>query len=66
VDWLVVCLVIGLLVVLLEKVGWRWYPDGARQHRALGTFTMALYAMALVTSTLTYLMLYVLYPPRAH
>lgn len=66
IDWIVVCAVIGLLVVLLEKTVWRMLPDGARQHRVLGTFTMVLYAVALVTSTVTYFMLYVLYPPTEH
>ena len=65
-DWIVVSLVIALLVVLIERVGWRFFPDGERRHRALGTFTMLLYAIALVTSTLTYFMLYVIYPPKAH
>ena len=66
IDWFVVCTVIGLLIVFIERVGWRFFPDGERRHRALGTFTMALYATALVTSTLTYFMLYVIYPPKAH
>ena len=66
VDWVIVCIVIGLLVVFIEHLGWRFFPDGERRHRALGTFTMVLFATALVTSTLTYFMLYVIYPPKGH
>ncbi len=66
VDWIIVCIVIGLLVILVEKIGTKFYQDGERPHRALGVFTMILYAIALVTSTLTYVMLYVMYPPQAH
>ncbi len=64
VDWLIVCVVIGALVVLIERVGARYYPDGEGRHRALGTFTMVFYVAALVTSTLTYFMLYVIWPPK--
>ena len=59
-------MVIGLLVILIERIGRRFFPDGERRHRYLGGVTMALYAIALVTSALTYFMLYVLYPPQAH
>lgn len=65
-DWIIVCVVIGLLVILLERLAGRLLPDGARRHRAMGTFTMVLYAIALLTSTLTYVMLYILYPPKLH
>ncbi len=65
-DWIIVCLVIGLLVILLERLAGRLFPDGAKRHRALGTFTMVMYAIALLTSTLTYVMLYILYPPKPH
>jgi uncharacterized membrane protein YozB (DUF420 family) len=66
VDWVIVCVGIGLLVVLVEKLGVKFFRDGQRRHRALGTFTMVLYATALLTSTLTYFMLYVIYPPKGH
>ncbi len=49
--------------LLLEKGVERIIPDGERRHRWIGTFTMVLYATALVTSTATYLMLYVIWPP---
>ena len=50
------------LVVGLEKLIEKWLPDGARRHRVLGRGTMILFALILVTSTATYLMLYVIYP----
>ena len=53
-----------LLVLLLEKGIERLIPDGERRHRIIGTFTMVLYVIALVTSTVTYLMLYVIWPPK--
>lgn len=56
--------VLVLLVLLLEKGIERLIPDGERRHRAIGTFTMVLFVIALVTSSATYLMLYVLWPPK--
>ena len=50
------------LVIYLEKFIERSIPDGARRHRVLGRSTMVIFALILVTSTLTYLMLYVVYP----
>jgi uncharacterized membrane protein YozB (DUF420 family) len=50
------------LVIGLEKLIEKWLPDGARRHRVLGRGTMILFALILVTSTATYLMLYVIYP----
>ena len=64
VDWLIVCVAIGALVVLIERIGAKYYPDGERRHRALGTLTMYVYVAALVTSTATYFMLYVIWPPK--
>ena len=52
------------VVLLVEKGIERWFPDGERRHRAIGTFTMVLYVIALVTSTTTYLLLYLIYPPK--
>lgn len=52
-------------VVGLEKLIGKWLPDGARRHRILGRGTMVLFALLLVTSTATYLMLYVIYPLKA-
>lgn len=57
-------IVILALVVGVEVAIERWFPDGARRHRALGTFTMALYVIILVTSSATYAMLYILYAPQ--
>jgi len=50
------------LVIYLEKFIEKSLPDGARRHRVLGRSTMVTFALILVTSTLTYLMLYVIYP----
>ena len=59
-------LVLGViaLVISLEKLVERLLPDGARRHRLLGRFTMGLFAVILVTSTATYLLLYVIYPVK--
>ena len=46
----------------LEKFIEKSIPDGARRHRLLGRATMIIFALILVTSTLVYLMLYVIYP----
>ena len=50
------------LVASLEKLIEKLLPDGARRHRVLGRVTMVIYALILVTSTATYLMLYYIYP----
>ena len=50
------------LVVSLEKLIEKMLPDGARRHRILGRTTMVIFALILVTSTATYLMLYFIYP----
>ena len=52
------------LVVSLEKLIEKLLPDGAWRHRILGRGTMVTYALILVTSTLVYLMLYVIYPVK--
>ena len=54
-------LTIGL-IASLEKLIEKMLPDGARRHRVLGRTTMVIYALILVTSTATYLMLYFIYP----
>lgn len=56
--------VLVMAVLLIEKVIERFIPDGERRHRMIGTFTMTLYVIALVTSTITYFMLYVIWPPK--
>ena len=53
------------LVVSLEKLIEKMLPEGARRHRILGRATMIIFALILVTSTATYLMLYVIYPLKA-
>ena len=53
------------LVVGLEKLIEKWLPDGAQRHRVLGRVTMVMFALILITSTATYLMLYVIYPVKA-
>ena len=52
------------LVISVENLVERLLPDGAKRHRVLGRFTMGLFAVILVTSTATYLMLYVIYPVK--
>ena len=52
------------VVLLLEKGIERLIPDGERRHRLVGTFTMVLYVIAVFSSTITYFMLYVLWPPQ--
>ncbi len=49
-------------VLFLERGIERWIPDGAKRHRKIGTLTMVLYVVALITSTATYVMLYYIYP----
>jgi uncharacterized membrane protein YozB (DUF420 family) len=62
-GWLISGVLVGLGVIAIEWVGRAVYPDGERRHRALGTFTMILYVLALLTSTATYVLLYVIWPP---
>lgn len=50
------------LVTSLEKLIEKLLPDGAKRHRVLGRTTMVIFALILVTSTATYLMLYFIYP----
>lgn len=57
-------LVVGL-VLGVEKTIERFWPDGEKRHRALGRFTMAIYCTLFVTGTVTYTMLYILYPGKA-
>lgn len=52
------------LIASLEKLIEKMLPDGARRHRVLGRTTMVIYALILVTSTATYLMLYFIYPVK--
>lgn len=52
-------------VLFMERGIERWIPDAATRHRKMGAFTMVLYVIALVTSTVTYVMLYYIYPVKA-
>jgi uncharacterized membrane protein YozB (DUF420 family) len=63
IGWMSTGLLVGIGVLVAEAVGRLMYPDGARRHRAIGTFTMVLYVIALLTSTATWMMLYVIWKP---
>lgn len=63
IAWFSLCVGGGIILIMMESTFSWFYPDGAKRHRALGTFTMILYLTVLLTSTATYLMLYVLWPP---
>ncbi len=52
------------VVLLVEKGIEKLIPDGEKRHRLMGTFTMTLYVIALFTSTMTYVLLYIVYPPK--
>ena len=54
-----------VLVASLEKLIEKLLPDGARRHRVLGRVTMVIFALILVTSTATYIMLYFVYPLKS-
>ncbi len=58
----------GFLLVLgvlwMERGMERWIPDAGTRHRKIGTVTMMLYVVALITSTITYVMLYYIYPVK--
>jgi uncharacterized membrane protein YozB (DUF420 family) len=56
-------LVVGL-VLGVEKTIERFWPDGEKRHRALGRFTMVIYCILFVTGSITYTMLYILYPGK--
>lgn len=56
-------LVVGL-VLGVEKTVERFWPDGERRHRILGRLTMTIYCVLFVTGTITYTMLYILYPGK--
>lgn len=57
-------LVLVAIVLGVEILLQRIWPDGARRHRALGTFTMIIYCVLFLTGTTTYTMLYILYPGK--
>ena len=60
---------LGLIILIAVVFGvevaiQRIWPNGARRHRALGRFTMVVYCILFVTGSITYTMLYILYPGR--
>lgn len=60
---------LGLLIILgivfgVEITIQRIWPNGARRHKVLGRFTMAIYCVLFVTGSFTYTMLYILYPGK--
>ncbi len=56
---LIIAMVFGI-EILIQRV----WPNGARRHRVLGKFTMMIYCVLFVTGTVTYTMLYILYPGK--
>jgi len=48
----------------LEMAIQRIWPNGEQRHRALGRFTMIIYCTLFVTGSVTYTMLYILYPGK--
>ncbi|WP_447979590.1 DUF420 domain-containing protein [Candidatus Nitrospira bockiana] len=60
---------LGLLILIaivfaVEVLIQRIWPNGERRHRILGTFTMVIYCVLFVTGSVTYVMLYILYPGK--
>ena len=60
---------LGLLILIALVFGvevgiQRLWPNGARRHRVLGQFTMVVYCVLFLTGSITYTMLYILYPGR--
>ena len=56
-------ILIGIVFVIEISIQRIW-PNGARRHQVLGRFTMAVYCILFVTGSVTYAMLYILYPGR--
>ena len=56
---LIIAMVFGIEIAIQ-----RIWPNGARRHRVLGKFTMLVYCVLFVTGTVTYGMLYILYPGK--
>lgn len=59
----------GLLLLVgivfgVEMTIQRIWPNGERRHRVLGRFTMVIYCVLFVTGSITYTMLYILYPGK--
>jgi uncharacterized membrane protein YozB (DUF420 family) len=56
-------LLIGI-VFAVEITIQRIWPNGEQRHRVLGRFTMIVYCVLFVTGSITYTMLYILYPGK--
>ncbi|MBM4124704.1 MAG: DUF420 domain-containing protein [Nitrospira sp.] len=52
------------IVFSVELVIQRLWPNVERRHRVLGRFTMVIYCVLFVTGSVTYTMLYILYPGK--
>jgi uncharacterized membrane protein YozB (DUF420 family) len=52
------------IVFVVELAIQRIWPSGERRHRVLGRFTMIIYCILFVTGSITYTMLYILYPGK--
>jgi len=56
---LIIAMVFGIEIAIQ-----RIWPNGKRRHLVLGKFTMMIYCVLFVTGTVTYTMLYILYPGK--
>lgn len=61
--YLSLLLLVGI-VLAVEIAIQRVWPNGERRHRALGRFTMIIYCILFMTGSITYTMLYILYPGK--
>lgn len=57
-------LILAAIVFGIETLIQRIWPNGERRHRVLGRFTMTIYCILFVTGSITYTMLYILYPGK--
>jgi uncharacterized membrane protein YozB (DUF420 family) len=57
-------LVIAGIVFGVEITIQRIWPNGERRHKILGRLTVAIYCVLFVTGSITYAMLYLLYPGK--
>ena len=57
-------LILAAIVFAVEITIQRIWPNGDRRHRILGRFTMAIYCVLFLTGSVTYTMLYILYPGK--
>lgn len=60
VGFLVLLAIVFGLEILIQRI----WPSGERRHRALGKFTMVVYCILFVTGSVTYTLLYILYPGK--